>query len=136
MKKFTIYISTLLTNLFILPLFYLAYAQSGPCPKNFEALCALNPEENEEIYSALFGNIITILLIIAVITSIIYLIWGGITWIKANGDKGQIDHARHTIMTAMVGLIIAFLAFFIINLITYLFTGQSQISLEVPKLVE
>jgi hypothetical protein len=98
-------------------------------------LCELDPEKNSGAYSNFFGNIILILFIIAVITSLIYLIWGGIRWIKANGDKGQIEHARHTIIGAMIGLIIAFLAFFIVNVITYIVTGETDVNLEVPKLV-
>lgn len=102
------------------------------CPQNdFKVLCNLRLENNPN----LFGNVVTILLVIAVILSILFLIWGAIRWITSGGDKAKVDGARQAILAAIVGLIIAFLAFFILNVMTFLFTGKSMTNFSLPTIV-
>ncbi len=89
------------------------------CPKDsdFDVLCNLQ-------YSKLgsyIGTIISIILGIAVIIALFFLIYGGIKWILSGGDKGGVEAARNTIVAAIVGLVITFLAFLIINIIGGLF---------------
>lgn len=85
-------------------------------PQNFNVLCNLNPS------NALPG-ILTFILIVAVIIALIYLVWGGIKWITSGGDKGNVETARNQIIAAIIGLIVVFLAWFIINLLLTLFFG-------------
>jgi len=132
-KKVLSLVSAFILNLFMLPLLLPAYAQS-PCPEGFEILCFLDPAE-PDAYSNFFGGIMLILVTISVITSLIYLIWGGIRWIKASGDKGELEKARSTIIAAIIGLLISFLAFTIINIILFIITGEAQINIHIPKLV-
>jgi hypothetical protein len=67
------------------------------------------------------GNALTIMLIIAVILTLIYLILGGIAWIQSGGDKQKVSQARSRITYAIIGLIVALASFFIINVIGYFF---------------
>jgi len=67
------------------------------------------------------GNALTILLIVAVILTLIYLILGGMTWIRSGGDKQKIAQARSRITYAIIGLIIALVSFFMINIIGSVF---------------
>jgi hypothetical protein len=67
------------------------------------------------------GNSFTILLIAAVILTLIYLILGGLAWIRSGGDKQKLSQARARLTYAIIGLIIALGSFFIINLIGYFF---------------
>lgn len=60
-------------------------------------------------------------IITAVILALFFLIWGGFDWMTSGGDKQKLASARQKITFAIVGLIIVFLAFFIINLISYFF---------------
>lgn len=102
------------------------------CPTgDFANLCNLRLDENPHI----FGNVITILLVIAVILSLIFLIIGAIRWITSGGDKGKLDEARKGIIASVVGLVIAFLAFFILNLLTFIFTGKGLTTLSLPTIV-
>ena len=34
----------------------------------------------------------------------LFLIWGGIQWLMAGGDKGKIDEAHHKITNSLIGL--------------------------------
>ncbi len=102
----------------------------NPCPDDFQNLCKIGPDQNPNFFS----NIIAVLFIIAIIISLIFLIWGGIRWIMSEGDKAKIDQARSTIIAAIIGLVISLLGYFIVTLIVSLFTGQSALELSIPKL--
>lgn len=78
------------------------------------------------------GFVVTIAFIIAVLIALAFLILGGIKWITSGGDKGGVEGARNQIIAAIIGLIIVFLAFFILNLVLGLF-GLSLFSLTLPK---
>jgi len=71
--------------------------------------------------SKVLGNSLTIMLIVAVILTLIYLILGGIQWIQSGGDKQKVAQARSRITYAVIGLIVALVAFFIINVVGYFF---------------
>lgn len=60
---------------------------------------------------------ITFLFVLATLLALGFLIYGGIKWITSGGDKAGVESARKIITYAIIGLVIAFLAFFIINLI-------------------
>ncbi|MBI2621400.1 MAG: hypothetical protein HYW63_01985 [Candidatus Levybacteria bacterium] len=75
---------------------------------------------------------VTVLFIAISITSLFFLIWGGIQWITSGGDKQKIEAARNRLVYALIGLIIAFLAFFIINTIGD-FLGVKLLGITVPR---
>lgn len=114
--------------LILLALPQAAFAQGTLCPGNFQALCAIKAE------GGIVGNIINILLVISIVVSLFFLIWGGIKWITSGGDKGKIEQARSTLIAAVVGLAISLLAFFIVDFVLGFFTGQGMNSLQVPTL--
>ncbi|MEK7572089.1 MAG: hypothetical protein AAB553_07500 [Patescibacteria group bacterium] len=110
-----------------------AFAADDICPEGrFSSLCNLRIDN--EGGSNIVGNVIILLFVIAIITAIIFIIIGGIKWITSGGDKGKIDQARATLTAAIVGLIIALCSFLIINITTYLLTGQSF--LDAPLVIE
>jgi hypothetical protein len=78
-------------------------------------------------------NIIIFIIIIAVIIAVLYLLYGGIKWIMSRGDKAEVEAARNHITAAIVGLIIVFLAIFIISIVLTLF-GINWGSLAIPSL--
>lgn len=65
---------------------------------------------NELIYT-----LINVLLFVVGALAVIMIIVGGILYAISNGDAGRITKAKNTIMYAIVGLIVAFLAFAIVN---------------------
>jgi hypothetical protein len=111
-----------------------AFAQAiDPCPKantTFANLCNItgtNP-------GALVGRIIIFILVVAAILALFYLIWGGVKWIMSGGDKAKVDTARQTIIAAIIGLIVTFLAFFIISLVLSLFGLGGITTLTLPTI--
>jgi hypothetical protein len=105
------------------------------CPAGqFSALCNINIANGGG--TTFVTSIVTILLILAILLALFFFIWGGIRWITSGGDKQKIDQARATLTASIVGLIIAFISFFIVNFISYLFTGQAISSFALPTLVK
>ena len=111
-----------------------AFANAGsvnPCPTGgFSKLCGLNAGSFGKIVQV----VITVLLIIATVIALFFLIWGGIRWITSGGDKQKVESARNTIISAVIGLVIAFLAYFILTVILGLF-GLNAGALTLPTLL-
>ena len=107
-----------------------AQAKVNPCPGagQFTKLCNLNGNN----LGPLIGSAVTFVLIVAVLIALFFLIYGGIRWITSGGDKTKVDSARQTITAAIIGLVIAFLAFFILSLALSFF-GLSLTNLTLPK---
>ncbi|MGD8744551.1 MAG: hypothetical protein PVJ52_03090 [Candidatus Woesebacteria bacterium] len=72
-------------------------------------------------FSALISYGIQLVLVIAAIVFFFILVIGGIKWITSGGDKGQTEAARNQITAALVGLVIVFSAWAIIQIIQVLF---------------
>jgi len=64
---------------------------------------------------------ILLILIIAAVVFFFILIIGGIRWITSGGDKAQTEAARNQITAALVGLVIVFAAWAIVQLIQVFF---------------
>src|ERR1700677_3159847 len=114
MKKIT---AIILTAISYLGLATSVFAQTSvdPCgsvQSGFGRLCNLSANN----IGGIVGAAVTFILIIAVLIALFFLIWGGIRWITSGGDKAKVESARGTIIAAIIGLIIAFLAFFILSL--------------------
>lgn len=131
MKKLSAFISTA-SLLLIAPATAFAAEPIKICDENgqFKALCGLQASS----FGSLVGNVITLLFILAVIIALAFLIWGGIKWILSGGDKSAVEAARNTIVAAVVGLVIVFLAYFILNLVLTFFLGESISSFTLPTL--
>jgi len=67
--------------------------------------------------STIIQNGVNILLIVASILAIIFIALAGFDWIRSGGDKTKLAAARAKLTWAIVGLVIAFVAFTIIRLI-------------------
>lgn len=64
---------------------------------------------------SIFTTIVNVLLFVIGAISVIMLIYGGIRYTTSGGSSANVTAAKNTIMYAIIGLIIAFLAFAIVN---------------------
>ena len=64
---------------------------------------------------SIFTTIVNVLLFVIGAISVIMLIIGGIRYTTSAGDSGNVTAAKNTIMYAIIGLVIAFLAFAVVN---------------------
>lgn len=136
MKKQIIKISTAAAT----TVTYLSFAGSAfaqeidvcafPDNESFAGLCEITSADIGPVIS----SVVTILLIAAALIALFFLILGGIRWITSGGDKSKVESARNTIIAAIIGLIIALLAFFITTIVLGLF-GISLTELTLPSIV-
>lgn len=109
-----------------------SFAAISICPRGeFGTLCSKAFDGNAA--GNLIGFGITLAFIIAIVLALFYLIWGGIKWILSGGDKGGVEAARATIVAAVIGLVVTFAAYFILNIVLSFF-NLSINSIELPKL--
>lgn len=94
---------------------------------SFKNLCELN-------ISQLIGRGLIIAFVVAALLALGYLMWGGFKWLTSGGDKAGVEGARNHIIASIIGLIIIFLSFFIINFIFQLLTGTTMLNLVLPTL--
>ena len=134
-KKLFFFIQGLFTYPFLaLP----AYAETSvnPCEnaKGIAAnLCDLGGNDGAKIAQTI-QNIVVFFIVLAVIIALLYLLYGGIKWVTSRGEKDQVEAARNHIIAAIVGLIIVFLAVFIVTIVLSAF-GIKLEQLAIPKIV-
>ncbi|MDP3941302.1 MAG: hypothetical protein Q8Q49_03235 [bacterium] len=75
--------------------------------------------------NTILNNLVGAVSVIGVLLALFYLIWGGVSWTISGGDKEKIAAARKKIIYAIIGMVIIFLALFIVNLILTFF-GQTS----------
>lgn len=66
---------------------------------------------------SIFKTIVNVLLFLIGAISVIMLIYGGIRYTTSGGNSANVTAAKNTILYAIIGLIIAFLAFAIVNFV-------------------
>lgn len=87
---------------------------------------------NNITISGIISAIIVIILVAAALIFFFMLVLGGIKYITSGGDKGKTEEARGQITAALIGLVIVFAAWAIINLIN-LFFGINIFQLNIPN---
>tara|TARA_Y100001970_G_C13844756_1_gene656263 strand:+ start:80 stop:505 length:426 start_codon:yes stop_codon:yes gene_type:complete len=129
MKKLTkSAIGTLIVGSFIAlvtvvsPIAPTTYAQSCDEGISGGAQSGINCAQGEGTPNELFGGegsifttVVNILLFIIGAISVIMLIIGGIRYTISAGDSGNVTAAKNTILYAIIGLVVAFLAYAVVN---------------------
>ncbi|MBP6933765.1 hypothetical protein KBB59_02720, partial [Candidatus Woesebacteria bacterium] len=68
-------------------------------------------------FGVMFSSILNVVMLIAAVLVFAFLIFGGIQWITAGGDKSKAEEARNRITSAIIGLVIVAASYALINLI-------------------
>ena len=66
-----------------------------------------------------FTRIINVALYIGGAIAVIYLIWGGISYVTAGGDQAKADSARLIIVNALIGIVIIALALVLVTWVSH-----------------
>lgn len=97
-------------------------ALGGVCQNNGDTgVCEENQKSENANTNVLVRNIVNILLYIVGALSVLMIIIGGLLMVTSQGDSSNITKAKNTILYAVVGLVVAFLAYAIINWVVDLF---------------
>ena len=62
-------------------------------------------------------NIVNVLLFIVGAASVIMIVIGGLRYVTSGGDSGAVNSAKNTVMYSVVGLVVAFMAYAIVNFV-------------------
>lgn len=69
-------------------------------------------------------TIITTMLFIVGILAVIMIIYGGIRYVTAHGDKTQVASAKDTVVYAVVGLVVAIVAYALVDWVVKAFQAK------------
>lgn len=72
----------------------------------------------------IFTTIVNVLLFIVGAIAVIMLIIGGIRYTTSNGDSNQVTAAKNTILYAIIGIIVAIIAYAVVNFVITTFAGE------------
>ncbi|MBR3386480.1 hypothetical protein IKG68_02845 [Candidatus Saccharibacteria bacterium] len=67
--------------------------------------------------TGVFRQVTNVILYIVGIVAVIMLIIGGIRYVVSGGDAKKVTDAKNTVLYAIIGLVICFLAFAIVNFV-------------------
>ena len=76
--------------------------------------------------TGVFKQVTNTILYIVGIIAVIMLIIGGIRYVISGGDAKKVTDAKNTVLYAIIGLIIAFLAFAIVNFVITALPSSEQ----------
>lgn len=110
------------------------YAQSGDnlsiregvdsSKSNDQATCLFGTEDNCS-GEGVFKTITDVMLFIIGAVSVIMLIIGGIRYVVSGGDSTAVQNAKNTILYAIVGVVVALLAYAVINFVVGSFSNNA-----------
>ncbi|MDB5165233.1 MAG: hypothetical protein JWM00_123 [Candidatus Saccharibacteria bacterium] len=108
-------------------------ASAAACadPTDLSATCGAGSAQGNEQQADLFGangifkTVTNVLLFIIGAISVIMLIIGGIRYTVSGGDSAAVTSAKNTILYAIVGIIVALLAYAVVNFVLGSFTGTA-----------
>ncbi len=93
-----------------------------------EADTGLSKGVNGKGIVGILTSIMKWLLTLVGILAVIAFVIAGILYLTAAGDEGQIDRAKKTMTTAIIGVIVALLGLVVLNAVASLFKGQGEFS--------
>ena len=117
MKK----VKVLLAGLLMVPMVALAASPAVSAQYNLsggtEAAKGEGMKDGVGDANSLVKNVVNIILWVVGILSVIMMVWGGIKYTTSAGDSNKVTSAKNTIIYAVIGLIIAIMAYAIVNFV-------------------
>ena len=123
-KKFLTYVGSLVTVASINP--SALFAQAALPPPDADTVNIANVDTSYDAIksytpSQFIRTLLNLLLGVAGVISFVMLLWGGLQWILAGGDKEGTEKARKKITAALIGLAIVFSAYALLYILRVLF---------------
>lgn len=85
-------------------------------------------------FAALLPKLVTLLLIVGGLVFFFIFVTGAISWITSGGDKQALEGARSKITNGLIGLVILFVAFAVIQFIETFF-GIKILTIDIGSLI-
>lgn len=99
-----------------------------PTTAGFLNLCTVS-------IAGVVGPLVNLIFVVAIIAALLFLVWGGFKWLTSGGDKQAVGAARDHIIAAIIGLVVIFLSYFILQIVVQFFIpGFSFSGFDLPKI--
>lgn len=117
MKKITKNILQVITGICAMLTLCAGKAMALTVQEGAEAARADGMPENLVGPDGVFTQVTNTVLYVVGAISVIMLVWGGFRYIISGGDSKKVTDAKNTILYAILGLVIAFFAYAIVNFV-------------------
>lgn len=117
MKKWKIGLLSLAAVFGMVTLAVPQYAMAAPAAEIRDGSNAVGGNDAGGSLGSLIGTVINILLFILGAIAVVMIVIGGIKYSTSNGDSGNIKSAKDTILYSVIGLVVALLAYAIVNFV-------------------
>ena len=113
----------ILAGLLVVPTVALAVAPAASAEVNLTLNSGVDSAQGEGVGQvstdpeSLVKKFVNIFLFAVGALSVIMLIWGGIRYTTSAGDSNKVQAAKNTVLYAIVGLVVAILAYAIVNMV-------------------
>ena len=84
------------------------------------------PMGGTDMLTNIVSTALNLAIVVAIISCLFMLIWAGFDWIFSEGDKQKVAKARQRLVMAILGLVLVFMSFMIINIIYTFFFGAGM----------
>ena len=103
----------------ISPAYATVYCPNGqPAPgDNLSGCTDISSGNNTNDLMTTLSTIINVVLGVVGFVAVVMIIMGGISFITSQGDSAKVTKARNTILYGVIGLVVALLAFAIVNFV-------------------
>lgn len=90
--------------------------------------CAQGTDQQSDLFgtNGIFKTITNVLLFLIGAISVIMLIIGGIRYVVSGGDSTAVTSAKNTILYAVVGIVVAILAYALVNFVISSFSANGS----------
>lgn len=92
-------------------------ANAAPKDELCKGIGGCNRTDQGPTLTTVIKNITNILLFVIGAVSVIMIIVGGLRYVTSGGDNSAVASAKNTIMYAVVGIVVAFAAYAIVNFV-------------------
>ena len=92
---------------------------SGSIKSSADTLAGCNVKDDEDDLMKTVQTIINVIISVLGIVAVIVIVLGGVTYTTSQGDAAKVAKAKNTIIYGVVGLVIALLAYAIVNFVLY-----------------
>lgn len=94
----------------------------------------VNPTQYQgtEGLGSLLTNVVTTIAMVAGVLLLGFFIYGGITWLTAQGNEDQVEKAQKILSNAVIGLVIVAVAFFLTEIIGTILGFGNIFNIEIP----
>lgn len=135
-RNFFRFVSCLSVFVFALLIVQPAFAATGDALQfcgGTNGISAPGCQGNESLTN-IVGGILNVVFFLSFLLVLFFLVWGGLKWVLAQGEKDAISKARDQVTNSLIGLVVILGSYLLLNLALQLVLGQTLNSIKVVDL--